>query len=71
MEKVEDYNDYKSFCIEKMTKLVAELPEYSFGEIIQCVKHHLRKDADKSFFEAEDSDIYRAISIAIIKEKNN
>jgi hypothetical protein len=71
MDKVEDYNDYKTFCIDKLSQLSKEIPNYTFGELIQSVRHHLRKDAGKSFFEAEDAEIYRAISIAAIKEKNN
>jgi len=68
---MEDYNNYKAFCTQKITEFMEAYPSYTFGQAIHCIKYFLRRDSDKSFFEATDAQIYRAISIAIEKEESN
>ena len=67
---MESYNDYKTFCIDKLQELSNELPDYTVGQLFQSIKHYLRTEFDKSFFEVTDSEMYRAICITIQKEKD-
>lgn len=69
MKEREDYRDYSEPCLDGIRDMVEEFPDYSFGQILHSIKFHLKKDKGKSLFEASASDIYRAISIAKIKEK--
>lgn len=71
MREKEDYMDYPEACLDGIREMVEVLPEYSFGQILHSIKLHLKRDSGKSLFESSASDIYRAISIATVKEKED
>lgn len=64
----EGYSDYRVSVVDNLKKMLNTLPEYSVGEVLHSIKAHLATDTGKSFLDASDSEVYRAISIATRKE---
>lgn len=65
----EGYSNYRDTFVDNLAKMIKSYPDLTVGQILHSIKVHHKRDTGDSLIDASDSDLYRAVGIAIRREQ--